>query len=352
MPGPGRSQVGRTISSSPNGAASSISDLAAIGALENHCFNPSFEQVLRGVHTSAIEDLAIASTIKNMETPGWRMHTDTGSPNIIALQSNTAGNESDNGLDVQISNAGTGLNIRIEQSWSGSASFLDDRVKALVGRFVTLSGDVDMPFTPTASSIRLFVEDVAAVATNFSPYHSGGGGGFERLQTTSLQIGVMVGEIKFGVSFESATPDYFVDNMCLVVTDVALVNGVAYVFRKRERIIHYLDGFTADLAYTTPADNLVHQSDDGASMDTAWDINADRPCWADSVLVRHREFGAAASRTSVRPAGDTNQYAQRTAPQEGIYEVALGSDGQLEINSEDQPNSDLELFKRAWVGYV
>lgn len=358
MPGPGRSQVGRTISSSPNGAGlTNLSELAEIGALINHCLNPSFEQILSGTHTAAIQNLAVLSSILNIETPGWRIQTDTGSPNITVIQSSSAGNGSDNGLDVQLSNAGTGLFCRVEQSWGGSVSFLDDRVKALVGRFVTLSGDIDMPSSPTANAVRLFVEDVAAVATNFSPYHSGGSG-FGRLQTTSLQIGSMVTELKFGISFENATPNYSVDNMCLMVTDVVLVDGVAYVNREKETILHGLDTAplgSEDLLYTTPADTSVFQSDSG-TMDTPWDVNSERPCWANTVRINHREFGANNTHTGVRTAGDSNNFHEGVSRDEemSVYVLGIGSDGQLEVQSlnADPSGSDCGLTKKGWIGYL
>lgn len=317
----------------------------------NMAMNPSFETVLPGTHTTAITQNNNNDDL-NSQFPGWLTTTAHADADITLSQETGAGNYSAEASDAscKIVVADATSNPKLLQRWD-SGEYLEHNAYAARGRYLTVAADVKLS-AGTASACRLFITyDGTGGTTTYSDYKANDTS-FERL-FKSVLIPTDCTDIEFGIQLESATPDYYVDNFQVEITEE---EQDECLYRPRLPIQlseRSIGDTTNELVWTSTTGGTNVQATDSGNLDTSWDVNDARPAWATAAYV-HLQVGGVAGDAFLYANGATGQRElsvsrDDTSTLHGNGIMSIGQDGQGCIDRSDQ-DVNAWVYFLGWIG--
>ena len=341
------------------GVAGVAAEGTLTGAFANMVLNPSFETVLPGTHTAAIQDFAASGVTRNTEALGWKFATAAGTSNPAGDVKTSTFYASPTGSARSIGLGSGGIDedepVDIYQEWS-AAEFLSNLVYGVRGRVLNFAIDYlcTSNSNPTDKPLAFITTDGTGGTTTTAVCTAIDNSTFVRVLVTA-SVPTDCTTIKFGVRFreDASVGKYYLDNAMVVASDVALTS-LPYEARPPVGVKSSDVNSGYNLVYTTPPDTNGHVTGDGTA-DTDWDVNASRPAWANYVIVE------------IACSGDTPNstfemaYYGAAAYQHKAYvivnavgnsldaEVGVGQDGQI-IYKVSNANTDGYVTALRWVG--
>ena len=322
----------------------------------NLLLNPGFDSVLYvgAGHTTAITRLNASNSSKNSCIPAWKMWTGTGATPDTYFEHIIGTIDSRVGRFGRIKAAALASTTQgIYQEWS-AAQFLTEKVEGVRGNIVPFA--MDLCPSHASVSVRLFIYDDV---TGFSYGTAVTGTTSWTRSVMSATINAAAVTVRFGVEITAinAANDTVHTDRGMVVTATATLTTLPWVPRAPTELHQEQDSSTNYAANTSVAGDEDYQSDSG-NLTTAYDINANRPAWANVVLVGVWAIATAApgigTAVTVRPTGYTNTVLNSYAPSTAFYNISeglcsIGQDGQVNCRVTTANVSAYWYFPR-WIG--
>ena len=314
-----------------------------IQAIANLAINPSYDVVIPGTHTEAMTKLSTGSAVRNIQFPGWQVVacSEAGVPLNIQVSNDTAVlSPSGSGRSLQLailaSGAGT---VKLRQVLGSTVAGVNQdtlrEVEKLRGRYLNIACDAKMQ-NADVDTHRLYIYTNGTGGTTTYGSYNAVDTNWQRM-TVAAHIPADATEIHFGWEIASGPEIYWFDNMMAKAADRTVsASALAFQPAQRQNIVGgNLDGGSWQfLSSTGIGDYRVLTS---AGWSTMFDINANRPAWANAIDVLVMIYGTGAGQTFyIKPNGATNVYNQLTtyvAGQyiTGLFRIPLGADAQLSV---------------------